>query len=86
MSTATIQTTRGLMDEALLLKKVGLVDNENERTTTVEYCLLDCSGQAHLTGEPDAPTHFCARHVHRSAAIHLKKPVFAFGEAASLGE
>lgn len=32
-----ITTTKGLMDEALLEKKEGVVDNDNEYTTWVEY-------------------------------------------------
>lgn len=34
---ATIFTTKGDMDESLLEKKEGVVDNENEYTTWVEY-------------------------------------------------
>lgn len=34
---AQITTTKGLMDESLLQKKEGFVDNENEYTTWVEY-------------------------------------------------
>jgi hypothetical protein len=34
---ADITTTKGLMDEALLEKKEGYVDNDNEHTTWVEY-------------------------------------------------
>ena len=36
---ALITTTKGDMDEALLEKKEGLVDNDNERTSWVEYWL-----------------------------------------------
>jgi hypothetical protein len=61
-----ITTTKGLMDEALLEKKTGSVDNDNEYTTWVEYW---------LDGEL----------VHRSAHVTLKRPVFAFSEAASIG-
>ena len=32
-----ITTTHGLMDESLLEKKEGVVDNDNEHTTWVEY-------------------------------------------------
>ena len=32
-----ITTTKGLMDESLLEKKEGVVDNENESTTWVVY-------------------------------------------------
>lgn len=34
---ALISTTKGLMDEALLEKREGSVDNDNEFTTWVEY-------------------------------------------------
>lgn len=34
---ATVFTTKGDMDESLLEKKEGVVDNENEYTTWVEY-------------------------------------------------
>lgn len=34
---AQITTTKGLMDESLLEKKEGAVDNDNEYTTWVEY-------------------------------------------------
>lgn len=36
---ALITTTKGDMDEALLEKKEGFVDNENEYTTWIEYWL-----------------------------------------------
>lgn len=36
---AQITTTKGLMDEALLEKREGSIDNENEATTWVEYWL-----------------------------------------------
>jgi hypothetical protein len=34
-----IQTIHGMMDESLLEKREGTVDNENEFTTWVEYWL-----------------------------------------------
>ncbi len=34
-----ITTTHGDMDESLLEKKTGVVDNDNEHTTWVEYWL-----------------------------------------------
>ena len=34
---ALITTTKGEMDESLLEKKEGFVDNDNEYTTWVEY-------------------------------------------------
>ena len=36
---ATVFTTKGDMDEALLEKKEGVVDNDDEYTTWVEYWL-----------------------------------------------
>jgi hypothetical protein len=36
---ALITTTKGEMEESLLEKKTGFVDNENEYTTWVEYWL-----------------------------------------------
>ena len=36
---ALITTTKGEMDESLLEKKAGSVDNDNETTTWVEYWL-----------------------------------------------
>lgn len=32
-----ITTTKGMMDETLLEKKTGVVDNEVEKTTWIEY-------------------------------------------------
>ena len=34
-----ILTTKGMMDERFLEKRTGEMDNENERTTWVEYWL-----------------------------------------------
>jgi hypothetical protein len=34
-----VNTTKGEMDDALLEKREGVVDNENELTTWVEYWL-----------------------------------------------
>ena len=34
-----IFTTKGMMDESLLEKKEGMIDDDNERTTWVEYWL-----------------------------------------------
>jgi hypothetical protein len=36
---ALVNTTKGEMDESLLEKKEGSVDNDNEYTTWVEYWL-----------------------------------------------
>ena len=34
-----VTTTKGLMDDALLEKRTGVVDNDNELTTWTEYRL-----------------------------------------------
>lgn len=80
-----INTTCGPLEEDLLIRRDGLVDNENEKTTTVEYCLIGCNGPAHVTEKPDSPGHFCNQHVHRSVHVTLKKNVLADGVAAALG-
>ena len=70
---ALIATTLGDRDESTLRKTEGVIDNEIELTRVVEYCLPACEGSAHVTGQPDAPHHFCARHIHRSVHVHLKQ-------------
>jgi len=46
-----ITTTKGEMDDSLLLKKEGSIDNEDEYTTWVEYYLDDelVHRSAHVT-------------------------------------
>jgi len=46
-----ITTTHGDMDEAFLTKTEGVMDNENEHTTWVEYHLLNelVHRSAHVT-------------------------------------
>lgn len=61
------------VDETALVKTEGLVDNDHERTTTVEYCLRGCPGIAHRTGIAEASSYFCAQHVHRSVHVRLKE-------------
>lgn len=72
-----------LIDDSLLQRRDSIVDDEVEYTQIVEYCLKDCSGVAHLTGQPDSVSHFCNFHVHRSADCRLKKNVFADSYAGS---
>lgn len=79
-----IFTTLGDMDESLLQRLDGKVDNENEETDTVEYCLKNCHGPAHTTGVPDSESFFCRYHIRRDAAIRLKKMPPVIGEAAKL--
>lgn len=61
------------VDEARLKMIQVTVDDANERTTTVEYCLLECDGVAHTTRIAESPSHFCAQHVHRSVATQIKR-------------
>jgi hypothetical protein len=68
-----ILTTLGLMDESLLIKREGLIENESESTSTVEYCVSGCRGVAHVTGLADSLSHFCNQHVHRSVHVTVKK-------------
>ena len=53
---ATVQTTRGEMDEADLVKKEGVVDNDREHTKWVEYLfeneLVHRSVHVHLKQTP----------------------------------
>lgn len=53
-----INTTLGPMDESELEKREGVIENDNEYTTWVEYRLL---------GQPESEP------IHRSAHVTLKK-------------
>jgi hypothetical protein len=72
---ALIQTIHGEMDTAQLQRIDGLVDDDVERTTTVEYCLLDCPGDAHRTGIAQGIGCFCSHNVHRSVNMTLKQGI-----------
>ena len=76
-----ITTTLGLLEESELIKTERSFENENEKTTSVEYCSKDCDGPAHNTGQPDSESYFCSKHIHRSAHVHLKKHPAMTGEA-----
>jgi hypothetical protein len=80
---AIITTTRGDMDESALVKSEVFFENDTERTTVVEYCLLGCDGPWHRTHEPDAPGVFCAKHIHRSVNMELKIGVAGIGSVGS---
>lgn len=80
-----ITTTLGERDESTLLKYQTVRETDEQRVTTVEYCLADCDGPAHRTGQPDAPSHRCNKHVHRSVAVVIKKGLLAHGSAGSFG-
>lgn len=74
---AIVTTTLGEMDDSLLQRIDTVLDNDNERTTTVEYCVLDCPGEAHRTGQPQGVGCFCPHNVHRSVDMELKRGVAA---------
>ena len=56
-----ITTTKGLMDETLLDKRTGVLDNENEYTTWVEYRLPGSDEivhrSAHITFKRNVISH-----------------------------
>lgn len=79
-----VSTTQGVMDDSRLQKRVTKIDNENELTTAIEYCVLGCIGPAHNSEKPDSDSHFCSRHVHRSVHVTLKKFVGGLGVAAPI--
>lgn len=70
---AEVNTTRGPMDDSQLQRREDSHDEEIGTLTAVEYCLLDCPGGAHKTGQRDAPEHFCSLHVHRSVNLAVKE-------------
>ncbi len=75
-----ITTTLGLIEESELIKTERTLENENEKTTSVEYCSINCDGPAHNTSIPDSESFFCAKHIHRSAHVTLKKHPAMTGE------
>jgi len=72
---AKVPTIVGEMDEAQLIRRDDVVDTDIEHTTSVEYCLTDCQGAAHRTGQASGTGCFCERHVHRSVHVTLKQPL-----------
>ena len=68
-----IQTTQGPMRASQLLRREDSFNEDIGSLTAVEYCVLDCPGQAHQTGQRDAPEHFCNLHVHRSVNLTVKE-------------
>ena len=88
-----ITTTKGPLDAAALRCQRGEIDNEDEKTTWVEYWQggLDHEHRFEHAGPILADgSRRCldcpAELVHRSVDMTLKKlPTFATGEAASLG-
>lgn len=81
---AEIQTTLGLMDDSQLQRREDSFNEEVGTLTAVEYCLLDCPGQAHQSGLRDAPGHFCSQHIHRSVNLAVKEGLEVSGVLNSL--
>lgn len=79
---AQIYTKNGEVDEATLIKRVDSLDNANETTVATEYCVVGCTGPAHVSGVPDSPMHFCDQHVRRDVNMILK-PVAADAAASN---
>jgi hypothetical protein len=82
---ALIDTLLGPIDESQLLKREECIDNDNERTVTVEYCAIDCDGEAHRTGVAQGVGCFCPKNIRRDVGMELKRGVFAEAIAAFLG-
>lgn len=70
---ALINTTEGYKDESELIKRVDTGEEEIGKFTATEYCLVNCPGEAHVTGKRDKPEHFCSLHVHRSVNLEVKE-------------
>lgn len=70
-----ITTLLGDMDETQLRKMTGGHTNDNETAEWVEYCLPDCDGEAHKTGQSQGAGLYCDKHIHRSVSVHLRKPM-----------
>jgi hypothetical protein len=68
-----IDTLHGLMPEESLLKLEVVIDNDEEYTTSVEYCLVGCDGSAHTLNTAQGEGCFCPKHVHRSVHVTKKK-------------
>lgn len=78
-----LRTIHGDMDDSLLQRNPGGVDNANETSVVTEYCLRDCEGSAHLTQTPDSPAFFCSKHVHRSVHVTVKHGFLARAQAGT---
>jgi hypothetical protein len=71
------------LDESLLIRTSGVIENDHERTEWVEYCRQSCADPVHQTQHPAQPEFFCPHRVHRSVHVTLKQGVFGEGVAAS---
>ena len=71
---ALITTTRGDIDDSLLLKTEYLAaDTDDDHIVWTEYCDPSCPGEAHKTGRPETKTMFCTRHLHHSVHVTKKR-------------
>ena len=86
-----VSTTKGEMDEALLEKREGVIDDEVERTTWIEHWLGGAPGCNHSfdpsSSEQDGSRPCLVagcdgRLVHRSVDMFLKKAMFSEGFVA----
>jgi hypothetical protein len=76
-----IGTKHGLVSEDRLQKRVDVVETDNHRIETVEYCPIECHGIAHRKGEAFGDGCFCPFHVRRDVDVTVKK----FPEGESVG-
>lgn len=68
-----VQTTQGPLPVTQLIRRDDSFDEAVGVLTAIEYCLKDCDGPAHKSGQRDAPGHFCSRHVHRSVNLAVRE-------------
>lgn len=72
---ALISTKDGEIDESeLQVLRVEQRHEEGEYKAmiiTSEWCRIGCTGQAHRTGTPDHPGHFCSQHVKRDLNVNV---------------
>lgn len=73
------------LDETQLQKKESTWEDDDMLIKAVEYCLLDCPGNAHKTGLAQGDGSFCELHVHRSVdAVAKRWPTELGAEVAKL--
>jgi hypothetical protein len=83
-----ISTTKGNIEEALLDKREGKLDNDNELTTWVEHWhggQKACAHKLAASGESRICLNCGSELVHRSASIKLKKMPPMSGELNLFG-
>jgi hypothetical protein len=68
-----VPTKFGPMSEDRLKGWFGVFDSADARVETTEYCLIECTGDAHKGSEPLGDGCYCPHHVHRSVAVTVKR-------------